>query len=126
MRKLLSIALALSVLAGACGDSGSSEFSSCDDLAQAGLDMLQDILDEVSTLSEEEFLEAVEEEEPAFLTKFDGEADRLDEGQVDLGCSDAELEGYLVDNIDTLTADGEIAQLMRDAIVSDPEGFLDS
>ena len=58
MHKLVAFLLALTLVAAACGDSGSSgAFSDCDDLAQGGLDMLQDILNEVSNMSMGEFIE---------------------------------------------------------------------
>ena len=126
MNKLVALLLALTVVAAACGDSGgsSSGFSDCDDLAQGGLDLLQDILDEVSDMSMSEFIEAADTDgEPEFITKFEPDADKLDAAQVDLGCSDEELGDFVTGNLDSLTASGDVGELMLEALISDPDVF---
>lgn len=128
MRRFAAFVAAMALISAACGDSGggsSGGFADCDDLAQAGIDLLQDVLDEVSDMSLEEFAAAAETEgDPEFLAKFQGQADDLDTGQADLGCSDAELESYIIDNLDQLTATGTVGELVLDAIKADPEGFF--
>ena len=51
------------------------------------------------------------------------ETDRLDAAQVDLGCSDDELGDYVTANLDSLTASGDVGELMLEALLSDPDAF---
>lgn len=128
MRKLAVSIAAISMIIAACGDSGGSSggFSDCDELAQGGIELLQDVLDEVSDMSLEEFAAAADTgDDPEFLTKFQGRADALEAGQADLECSDSELQSYILDNLDQLEATGTVGELLLEAIKADPEGFFD-
>ncbi len=122
MRRLAAVLVSLSVVAAGC--SSDTSYSDCDDLAQGGLDLLQDILDEVSDLSMEQFFDAASQESPEFIAKFDSRADQLDAAQIDLGCTDDQLRSYLVDNINQLSASGAVGELMLEAILADPNGIL--
>ncbi|MDH3731662.1 MAG: hypothetical protein OES13_11165, partial [Acidimicrobiia bacterium] len=103
-----------------------ASFGDCNDLAQGGVDLLQDILDEVSALSMDEFLEGASTgEDPAFVTKFEGRADSLDAAQTELGCSDNELAAYLRDHVAELEGSGPVGELMVQAIQQDPDSFLE-
>jgi hypothetical protein len=123
MPKMLSVFVALAIVVAACGDGGGDGYSSCDDVAQGGIDLLQGVLDEVSAMSMEEFLDEAGSEDPSFVTNFEADADELDAAQTDLGCSDDELSGYLVDNLDQLEASGPVGELMLEAILADPSAF---
>jgi len=123
--KLVALLLALSIIAAGCGDSGSSSsYSDCDDLAQGGLDLIQDILDEVSGMSMEDFIDAADgEDDPEFITKFESDADKLDAAQVELGCTDEELGNFVTANLSTLSASGDVGELLLEALRSDPDLF---
>lgn len=124
MRRLAAVLVSLSVVAAGCSSDTGASYSDCDDLAQGGLDLLQDILDEVSDLSMEQFLDAASQETPEFIAKYDSRADQLDAAQIDLGCTDDQLRSYLVDNINQLSASGAVGELMLEAILADPNGIL--
>lgn len=123
MRKMLVVAAALSLLVAGCGDSdagGGGSIDDCDDLVAAGLDLIQDVLDEVGDMSMEE-LAALGDQEPEFVQDLETRGTELEQRQVELGCSDAELEAGLIDGLDSLEADGPVAELMLEGFKADPD-----
>ncbi len=125
-RLVAAICAALMVFA-ACGDSsggggdpGSAE--SCDDLVDAGIDLIQDVLDELSDLDLSD-IEALGDEPPEALDDLETRGEELQTRADELGCTDEELQQGLIDNIDQLEADGPFAELILQGLRDDPTIF---
>ncbi|MDH3470780.1 MAG: hypothetical protein OEM94_05640 [Acidimicrobiia bacterium] len=118
MKKLFVFVAVMGLLAAACSSSSSAD--SCDDVAQAGLDLLQDALDELGGMSIEEVAALGEGEQPAAFDDIERAGDQIDEDATALGCDEADLEAYVVDRVDTLTADGAVAELVLAQLQADP------
>ncbi len=124
MYRLAAALCAAVMVFAACGDSGSGgdagSLDNCDDLVDAGIDMLQDVLDELGNLSFED-VAALGDEEPEALADLEQRGQELEQRADELGCSDAEIEAGLLENVDRLEADGPFAELILEGIRS--EGF---
>lgn len=125
MKRTAAIVLAGSLVLAACGegdDAGSAE--SCDDLARAGLSLIQDVLDELDGMSLEDLIALGEVEPEAFQT-LEAEGEALDTKATELGCEDAELSTYVANNVDELNADGPVSELILGQIKADPSAFFE-
>jgi hypothetical protein len=107
MRKLFILMAALGLLAAACGgDSGGS----CESVADDAIQVIQDVIDELDSLSLEEI--AAMEEEPEALDDMERRADELQAQADELGCSDAEMEELLNARVGNLEAEGMFGELL--------------
>lgn len=125
MNRLVAAICAAFMVFAACGDSsggggdpGSAE--SCDDLVDAGIDLIQDVLDELSDLDLAD-IEALGNEPPEALNDLEARGQELEERADELGCTDEELSAGLTARVDELEADGPFAELILEGIKS--EGF---
>ena len=95
-------------MAGACG--GDSAGGSCESVADDAIDVIQDVIDEMDTLTLEEL--GAMEEEPQALADMEARAEDLQDEANELGCSDATMEGLLEDRVGNLTAEGFFGELL--------------
>ena len=111
MKKALGLILALGLVTSACGGSSTDPASanSCDELADAGIAVVQDALDSIAGMSMDELMvltEQPEEFEKLETLDFDGRAEEL-------GC---DMEQLMCATLDRLTADGEAAGMFLKSI----------
>ena len=113
MRKMFILLAALGLVAAACG--GDSE-GSCESVADDAIQVIQEVIDEMDSMSLDEL--ASLEEEPEVLTNMQTRADELQEQANDLGCSDATMEELLNARVGDLNAEGMFGQLLVDEMQS--------
>lgn len=124
MRRAAAIILAGSLVVAACSSSDDAESAeTCDDLARAGLALIQDVLDELDGMSIEELVELGDQEPEAFAN-LEAEGQALDTKATDLGCGEDELSAYVASNVDDLDANGPVSELILEQIKSDPAAFF--
>lgn len=111
MRKFVMLIAALGLVAGACG--GDDAGGSCEAVADEGIAVVQDVINEVDEMSLEDVM-AMGDEDPDFIIEMEKKFEELQDQADSLGCSDAEMEELFADRMGDLTADGEIGQLMLD------------
>lgn len=119
MRKFFILLAALGLLTAACG--GDSGGGSCESVADNAIDVIQEVIDEMDSLSLEEI--ASMEEQPQVLVDMEKRADELQQQADDLGCSDADMEQLLNARAGNLSADGMFGQLLVDELQT--EGFFE-
>ena len=112
MRKFFILVAALGLLAAACG--GDSGGGSCESVADDAIEVVQDVINEMDSLSLEEI--AGMEEEPEALQDMERRAEELQQQADDLGCSDAEMEQLLNARVGQLSAEGMFGQLLVDEL----------
>lgn len=125
MKKLLAIIAVFGLVATACSssdDGGGAQ--TCDDIAQAGLDLLQDALDELGGMSIDELASLGEGDQPAAFDDIERAGEQIDADATALGCDEAELEDYVVSRVDQLEADGPVAELILEELKSDPAALF--
>ncbi len=125
MKRLLAVLFAAMMVLAACGDSSGGagdpgSIDDCDDLVGAGLEMLQDVLDELGELSFED-VAALGDEPPEALNDLEARGQELEDRADELGCTDEELSAGLTARVDELEADGPFAELILEGIQT--EGF---
>jgi hypothetical protein len=115
MRKLFILLAALGLVATACGgDSGGA--NSCEGVADDAIKVIQDVIDELDSLSLEDL--AAMEDEPEALADLEKRADELQEKADDLNCSDATMEELLNARVGDLKAEGLFGELLVDELES--------
>jgi hypothetical protein len=112
MRKYFILVAALGLLAAACG--GDSGGGSCESVADEAIEVIQEVIDEMDSLSLEEI--AAMEEEPEVIQDMEKRADELQQQANDLDCSDAEMESLLNARVGNLNAEGMFGQLLVDEL----------
>jgi hypothetical protein len=124
MRRAAVIILAGSLVVAACSSSDDAESAeTCDDLAEAGLTLIQDVLNELDDMSIEDLVELGDEEPEAFLN-LEAEGEALDTKATELGCEEDELSAFVASNVDDLEADGPVSELILEQIKANPAAFF--
>lgn len=126
MKRALGIALAavLAIAVAACGDDGGSSADpasagSCDELADIGIDMVQGAIDELGSMSVQEFLEAASgDDPPAAIVRMEEQGEALEARAEELGCTETDAQTLMCDRIDRLHADTEVGTLLLQSFVS--------
>ncbi len=95
--------------------------SECDEVVDAGIDLLQGVLDEVAELSLAEVI-ALGDEPPAALGELEARGRDLEARAGEIGCSDEELQAGLTGRLHELDARGPLAELILDGLRS--EGLI--
>ena len=108
MRKLIILMAALGLVVAACG--GDSGGDSCEGVADDAIQVIQDVINEVDSLTLEEL--SAMDEEPEALANLERRADELQQKADELGCSDTEMEELLNARVGNLEAEGMIGQLL--------------
>ena len=98
----------------ACSSDGEA---SCADIADEGIQLIQDFVDVVSELSLVEIVGSGDD--VPGLTDFEEEGERLQDKANDAGCSDEEMESLLNQRAGDLESDSEFGQLIIDSIRSE-------
>jgi hypothetical protein len=127
MRRVIGsmLVLALAVTIAACGDDGGGSAAdpasagSCEELADIGIDMVQAVIDELGSMSMQDFLEAASgDEPPAAITRMEEQSDALEARAAELGCSETDAQTLLCERADRLHADTEVGTLLLQSILS--------
>jgi len=132
MRRTPTILLAtlMVVAVAACGDdSGGSDpasLTSCESIADAGIDLLQDTIDIIDAMSAEELAAMGNSEEtPPELVSIETRGTALEARAADLGCTDEQLSSLMTARVDDLSSDTVFGQFLIESIRSGEGGFFE-
>lgn len=114
-RTITAAALTATLALGAAGCGGGGDLSSCEDVADEAIELVQGILDEVGGMSMEDMQS---DEEPAFVQELESEGEALEERAEELDCSDEQMADLLAERAEDLEAEGPVAELIREAVRS--------
>jgi len=114
MRKYLVFVAALGLVAAACGGDSDGGANSCEGVADDAIQVIQDVIDELDSLSLEDL--AAMEDEPEVLADLEKRADELQDKANELGCSDATMEELLNARVGDLKAEGMFGELLVDEL----------
>jgi hypothetical protein len=108
VKKLTGLLLVLALAATACGGddaSGEPDLSTCDGVADATIDLVQDVITELEVLSPSDFGRLTQEGTGDFpvFAEIAERGDTLGTAAVDLGCDD--IDQLVADRADQLEAD---------------------
>lgn len=130
MRKLTGLAIVLALVLAACGgDDGGGSYDNpealenCDEVLDAGFDLLQDTLDDMGDLD----LGALSgDEPPEVFVELEATGQALTERAQALGCSEEELDAGIVARAGDLKVDDDnvVGQFILTAIRSGEGGFF--
>jgi len=130
MRKLIGLPLLFALVLAACGgDDGGGSYDdpealeSCDAVLDAGVDLLQDTLDELADLD----LTALNSEEPpAAFVELEAKGEALTARAQALGCSEEELDAGITARAGDLEVsdDNVVGQFILSAIQSGDSAFF--
>lgn len=120
MVRILSLALVLMLAFGAvaCGsddDDADDEpltvanADSCEELADASIGVMQNVLDAVSELS---MADMMAEEEPDVFGDFEQDLENAEAKSNELNCSDEEMASLLEERVSNLTASGPVGEMV--------------
>ena len=113
----------LVLVVSACGDSGGGgSANTCAGLADDGIDLIQDVLDELRDLSLED-IAALGDSPPAALDDLETRGNALQTKADELNCSSEEMQNLISDRVGSLKANGPFAELILQGIRS--EGLFD-
>ena len=120
MKRFAAVALTLALVVAACGDDDAAspaDLDSCEGLALAGLDMLQDTIDLIDGF-DAEALAALSEgtEPPPEFAALQVRGDELTARADVVGCSDEEMAALLADSVDDLSADSVFGQFILESV----------
>ena len=126
MRRMLWLLLAVALVAAACGDDDGgggtdpAAAGSCEELADVGINLVQDAITELDSMELSEFMElAASDEMPEELQRLEEIGIQMETRAEELGCSEEEGDALLCDRVDRLQADGEVGTLIIEGIKSD-------
>jgi hypothetical protein len=133
MRRTPTILLATLVVVAvaACGDdSGGSadpaSLNSCESLADASIDLLQDTLDVVDSMSAEELAAmGSSEETPPELATIETRGTALEARAEDLGCTEEQMSSLMTARVDELSSDTVFGQFLIESIRAGEGGFFE-
>jgi hypothetical protein len=117
----------LAMVVAACGDDGADPDSldSCEAVADASIEVLQDVIDEMDSMSIEDLAAMGSSEETPEQFKDAEErgmalSDRADE----LGCTDDQMGTLMAERAGDLSADSQFAQLIIESIRAGETDFF--
>ncbi|MDJ0923048.1 MAG: hypothetical protein QNJ77_00690 [Acidimicrobiia bacterium] len=113
MRKLFILLAALGLVAAACGGDSAG---SCESVADDAIQVIQEVIDELDSLTLEELGNL--DEEPEVIQNMEKRADELQAQANELGCSDSEMEELLNARVGNLEADGMFGGLLVEELES--------
>jgi hypothetical protein len=119
VKKLTGLLLVLALAATACGDDagGEPDLSTCEGVADATIDLVQDVITELEALTPSDFGRLTQEGTDDFpvFAEIAERGDTLGTAAVDLGCDD--IDQLVADRADQLVADPEngFSQLIIDS-----------
>lgn len=130
MRRFFLSLMALALVVAACGDDDAAadpaSLDSCDGLAVAGIDLLQDTIDVIDGLDAEGLAAlANAEETPPVFVEFQRRGDELTARADEIGCSDEEMTTLLAEKAGGLSAESTFGQFVLEGVRSGEGGFFD-
>lgn len=115
-RIIVLAALVLSLVTSAC--SGDISASSCDEVVDVTVDLIQRLIDDVDQefgdMTVQEFLDT--DGELPSIDRFTEDAARIDEIAAELGCSQSDISAGVDSRVDELTASTELGDFLIRAI----------
>jgi hypothetical protein len=121
MKRVIGLWVVLATAVAACGGGGSSvdpaSASSCEELADVGIAMVQDAIDDLGSMSLEDFV-AASDERPEALTRLDEQSTALEARAAELGCTETDAQELLCERVDRLDSDTEVGDLMVQSFIS--------
>ncbi len=124
MKKIIGLLLVLALVAVACGDdddAGAGALDTCEGIADAGIAMIQDVIDEIDDMTLEEQIALGGEEEPEVFTEMERRGEELELAADEIGCSDDEMASLVVDRLGDLTSDSDFGTLVLEAVKTEAE-----
>jgi len=127
----LLLAALLAVAVAACGDdSGGSadpaSLNSCETLADASIDLLQDTLDIIDSMSAEELAAmGASEETPSELVAIETRGTALEDRADELGCTEEQMSALMTARVDDLSSDSVFGQFLIESIRAGEGGFFE-
>ena len=112
MRKLLVLAAVFGLVATACGGGGAG---SCEEAADEAIVLFQEILDQASSMTEEDFVSGGE----ALFEDLERKGETLDEQISDLGCTDEEMNSLMAERVGSLDAGGILGEMLLSELGED-------
>jgi hypothetical protein len=120
MKRLAVAALCLSMVAAACGDDAAADpatLDSCEGLATAGIDLLQDTIDLIDGLDAAALASFGEGTEvPPEFTAIQTRGDELTGRATEIGCSDEEMAALMAERAGGLSADSVFGQFILEGV----------
>lgn len=129
-RIILPTVLALALLAASCGDDGDmvdpASLGTCEEVADATIDVLQQTIDIVDGLSAEDPASSDDAGEVTDEFRAIEEAGMaLEARALDLGCTDEQMSALMRERADRLSAESSIGQLVIEGLREGGEGFFE-
>lgn len=105
MKKVITLAAAAALLVAACGDDASDPagLDSCEAVADATIDLVQDVIDELGGMSPSEFGAMTQGDVPEVFVEIEERGEALGTRGQELGCTD--IDALVQERADRLTAD---------------------
>ncbi len=129
-RIIVPTVLALALLAASCGNDGGTgdpaSLGTCEEVADAAIDVLQQTIDVVDGLSDEDPASSDEPGEASDEFRAIEEAGMaLEARALDLGCTDEQMSALMRERAGTLSAESAIGQLVIEGLREGGEGFFE-
>lgn len=125
MKRLLGLLVVLALVLAACGDDDAAEpasLDSCESIADAGIAMVQEVIDEIDDLTlEEQIALGASEEEPEMFQNMEARGQELETRAEEVGCSDDEMAQLVMDRLGNLSSDSDFGQLVLEAVKAQAE-----
>jgi hypothetical protein len=126
MKRLALIALALGLIVAACGDDDAADpasLDSCEGLAVAGVDVLQDTIDLIDGLDAAALAALTDgADTPPEFEAIQRRGEELSARAVEIGCSDEQMSELLAERVGDLSADSVFGQFILEGIRSGEGG----
>jgi hypothetical protein len=113
LKRLVVVFAAFGLVVAACGGGSSS----CEDIANETVDLVQSVIDDLDQMSPEE-IAGQGEGGPGFLAEFDEQAEKLADDAASAGCTDEEMSELIKEQAGSLTAESELGKLFVDLVNS--------
>lgn len=107
VKKTIGLVLTLALLAAACGDDSADPASleSCEQVADATIELVQDVIDELGGLTPSEFGAMTQGDVPEVFVEIEERGVALGTRGVELECAD--IDAMVQERADRLTADAD-------------------
>ena len=119
--KLFTVALAIALVASACGGSDEITVSTCGEIVDETVQLFQRLIDEIDAefadVGIEEFAERADDLES--FTQFQEDASEIGALADELGCLDAEMAVGIASQVGSLTSETTVGRFVIDALISD-------
>lgn len=131
MRRLPALAVALLLALAACGDDDGgapadpAALTSCEQVADASIALMQDAIDIIDSLSTEELAEfGTSEETPEVFRDVEAQGTALENRAEAIGCTEEQMNSLLAARVDDLSSDTTFGQFIIESVRSGEGGFF--